>query len=134
VADKVAPAFPKVHIKTLAYSYTQAAPENMTAPDNVLVEICGNFSDKDAQHSDLVRAWSKVVKNISVYTYGGSNYGYWWPCPNIREVGMQYPWAQEAGVSAFYVQGTALGKGSGMVDLRAYLSARMAWDPSRDVN
>lgn len=133
VADKVGQEFPKVRIKTLAYSYTQAAPENMTAPDNVLVEICGNFDANDKTHANLVGAWSKVVKNISVYTYGGSNYGYWWPCPNLWEVGMQYPWAREAGVTAFYVQGTALGKGSGMVDLRAYLSARMAWDPSRDV-
>ena len=134
VADKVKPEFPKAHIKTLAYSYTQAAPENMAAPDNVLVEICGNFDAKDKTHADLVRAWSKIVKYISVYTYGGSNYGYWWPCPNLWEVGMQYPWARESGVTSFYVQGTALGKGSGMVDLRAYLSARMAWDPSRDVN
>lgn len=133
VAGKVRQEFPKVRIKTLAYSYTKAAPENLTVPDNVLVEICGNFSDKEPAHADTVRAWSKVARNISVYTYGGSNYGYWWPCPNLWEVGMQYPWARECGVTAFYVQGTAIGKGAGMTDLRAYLSARMAWDPSRDV-
>lgn len=72
--------------------------------------------------------------DISVYTYGGSNYGYWWPYPNVWEVGMQYPWARDAGVTAFYVQGTALGKGSGLVDMKAYISARLAWDPSRDVH
>lgn len=133
VAENVAAQFPRIHIKTLAYNYTQAAPENMTTPDSLLVEICGNFSDKDTKHSDLVRSWSKLAKNISVYTYGGSNYGYWWPCPNLHDMGMQCPWAKEAGVRAFYMQGTALGKGSGMVDLRAYLTARMAWNPSRDV-
>ena len=134
IANQVKAEFPNVRIKTLAYNYTQAAPENLSAPDNVLVEVCGNFGPGDDRHVKLVNAWSKVAKSISVYTYGGSNYGYWWPYPNVREVGMQYPWARQAGVTAFYVQGTALGKGSGLVDLRAYISARLAWDPSRDVN
>ena len=133
IADKVKPEYPKTRIKTLAYNYTQAAPENMTAADNVLVEICGNFKPGDDPHAKLVSAWSKVAKNISVYTYGGSNYGYWWPYPNLWEMGMQCPWALKSGVKAFYVQGTALGKGSGLVDMRAYISARMAWDPTRDV-
>ena len=134
VAENIASEFPKVHIKTLAYSYTVDPPENMTAHDNVLVEICGNFAPGDSPYNTQVRAWGKVAKNISVYTYGGSNFGYWWPYPNVYEVGMQYPWARECGVTAFFVQGTALGKGSGLVDMKAYISARMAWDPSRDVN
>lgn len=133
VADKVRPEFPNTRIKTLAYTYTQTPPENMSAADNVLVEICGNFKLGDNSHADLVNSWSKVAKNISVYTYGGSNYGYWWPYPNVWEVGMQYPWAKASGVRAFYVQGTALGKGAGLVDMKAYISARLAWDPSRDV-
>jgi hypothetical protein len=134
VADKVKQDYPNTRIKTLAYNYTQAAPENMSASDNVLVEICGNFKLGDSTHADLVQSWSKVAKNISVYTYGGSNYGYWWPYPNVWEVGMQYPWAKASGVRAFYVQGTALGHGAGLVDMRAYISARLAWDPTRDVN
>ncbi len=133
VADTVKQEFPGTRIKTLAYNYTKEAPRDIKASDNVVVEICGNFGPGDDPHTRLVSEWSKVAKNISVYTYGGSNYGYWWPCPNAWEVGMQYPWALGSGVKAFYVQGTALGLGSGLVDLKAYLSARMAWDPSRDV-
>ncbi len=133
IADAVRKDYPDVRIKTLAYTYTQTAPENMKASDCICVEICGNFVEGDKTHFDLVNSWSKVAKNISVYTYGGSNYGYWWPYPNAWEVGMQYQWAQRCGVKAFYIQGTALGKGSGLVDLKAYLSTRMAWDPSRDV-
>lgn len=134
VADKVGAEFPEVHIKTLAYNYTQPAPEKMSAPDNVLVEICGNFGEGDSTQAKLVSAWSKVAKRISVYTYGGSNYGYWWPYPNMSEMAMQCPRALACGVKAFYMQGAALGKGSGMVELRAYLIARLSWDPSRDVN
>ncbi len=134
VADKVGKQFPRTRVKTLAYTYTEKAPTNMRASDSLCVEVCGNFLNSDHNHADLVASWSKVAKNISVYTYGGSNYGYWWPYPNAWEVGMQCPWALKSGVKAFYIQGTALGKGSGLVDLKAYLSARMAWDPSRDVN
>jgi len=134
IADRVKREFPSVRIKTLAYTYTKQPPENMKASDNVLVEICGNFGPKNGDHEKIVKTWSKIAKNISVYTYGGSNYGYFWPFPNLYDLGMQAPWALENGVTAFYVQGTALGKGSGLVDLRAYLTARMAWDPTRDVN
>jgi hypothetical protein len=52
----------------------------------------------------------------------------------VHDVGRQCQRALAAGVTAFYVQGTALGKGSGMVEAKAYVSARLAWDPSRDVN
>lgn len=134
IALSVKRHFPRVRIKTLAYSYTKEPPENMKAEDNVLIEVCGNFGKPDGVQEKSVQSWFRVARNISVYTYGGSNYGYWWPFPNLRELGMQYPWARESGVSAIYVQGTALGKGSGLVDLRAYLTARMAWDPSRDVD
>ncbi len=133
VAEKVRREFPNVRIKTLAYDYTQSPPTDMPAADNVLVEICGNFDRPTGGHAELANSWSKTAKNVSVYTYGGSNYGYWWPYPNLWELGMQCVWARKCGIKSFYVQGTALGKGAGMVDLRAYLSARMAWDPSRDV-
>ena len=133
VAEGVKLEFPNTRIKALAYSYTVEPPENMTTADNVLIEICGNFGKKGKAHEALVKSWSRVAQNISVYTYGGSNFGYWWPYPNLRELGMQCPWALQNGVTAFYVQGTALGKGSGMVDLRAYLTARLMWDPTRDV-
>jgi hypothetical protein len=134
VAEKVKTEFPKVKIKTLAYNYTKTPPSHMKAADNVLVEICGNFREVgDDQHSRLIAAWSKVASNISVYVYGGSNFGYWWPYPNIPHVGLQYSLADQVGVTSFYMQGTAIGKGAGFMDLRAYLCARMAWDPSRDV-
>jgi len=134
VADHVRAEFPHVRIKTLAYSYTQKAPDNLQAADNVLVELCGNFRRAaDDPHRELVKTWSQVARNLSVYTYGGSNYGYWWPYPNIEEIGSQPVLALESGVTAFYLQGTALGAGAGLADLKAYVSARMAWDPSRDI-
>ena len=133
VAGHTLKEFPNVLIKTLAYSYTKIAPENIAVADNVLVEICGNFKQGTDPHAELVKQWSKIARNISAYTYGGSNYGYWWPYPNVWEMGMQCKWALQRGVRAFYIQGTAIGKGSGLVDLRAYLTARLSWDPSRNV-
>lgn len=134
VAGQVQPEFPRVRIKTLAYSYTKDAPDAMKAAENVMVEVCGNFRPgEDDPQRQRVKAWSEIANNISVYTYGGSNYGYWWPYPYVAELGWQCAWAREIGVTAFYVQGTALGHGSGLVDLKAYISARMAWDPSRDM-
>jgi len=133
IADAVRVKFPGVKVKTLAYSYTTTAPDNMKVADNVTIEICGNFVSGNDPHAKIVKTWSKIAKSIQVYTYAGSNSGYWWPYPNLLDMGMQYTRALQNGVTAFYAQGTAFSKGSGMVDLRAYLTARLGWDPSRNI-
>ncbi|MCP4646007.1 MAG: DUF4838 domain-containing protein, partial [bacterium] len=60
------------------------------------------------------------------------NYGYLWPYPSWFAMCTDYPIAYANGVRAVYRQGTMIGRGAEFTELRAYLSARMAWDPHTD--
>ena len=125
-----------MRLKTLAYSYTVTPPENLRVEDNVTVVLCGNYGcctfhpRGKGSLRQLLRRWTAISTEVQTYFYGGSNYGFWWPYPNVPALAENYQLADRDGVTAVYTQGTAPGYGAGLVDLRAYLSARIAWIPS----
>lgn len=139
IARGIRDEFPRVRLKTLAYSYTVTPPENLRVEDNVTVVLCGNYGcctfhpRGKGSLRQLLRRWTAISTEVQTYFYGGSNYGFWWPYPNVPALAENYQLADRDGVTAVYTQGTAPGYGAGLVDLRAYLSARIAWDPKRDI-
>ncbi|MBN2311721.1 MAG: DUF4838 domain-containing protein [Candidatus Hydrogenedentes bacterium] len=141
VAEGIRSEFPHVKIKTLAYSYTVDAPEDLPVADNVLVVLCGppcTFHPYDKcraskRYRENLLKWAAIAGNIQTYFYGGPNYGYFWPYPSWFAMCSDYPNAYRDGVRAVYRQGAAVGYGSEFTELRGYLSARMAWEPERDI-
>jgi hypothetical protein len=141
IARGIRDEFPRVQIKTLAYSYTWPAPDLKVEP-NVVVVICGPAGDWFLPYEDnektrdwrrSLRAWTRLGGKVQTYMYGGSNYGYWWPFPTWFTMCRNHRTAYKDGVRAMYRQGTHAGYGAEFTELRAYLSARMAYDPKRDI-
>jgi uncharacterized protein DUF4838/glycosyl hydrolase family 67 len=140
VARAIKADYPKVWIKTLAYSYSVKAPDDLLVEDNVLVVLCGpscTFHGVDQCEGNApflanLKQWTSLCGGIQTYFYGGPNYGYLWPYPSWFAMCRDYPVAYASGVRAMYRQGAAIGYGSEFTELRAYLSARMAWDPHAD--
>lgn len=141
VARGIRDEFAHVQIKTLAYSYTWPAPKMAVEP-NVVVVICGPAGDWFLPYEDneltqewrrALRAWTRLGGKVQTYMYGGSNYGYWWPFPTWFTMCRNQQTAYKDGVRAMYRQGTAAGYGAELSELRAYLSARMAYRPEADI-
>jgi uncharacterized protein DUF4838/glycosyl hydrolase family 67 len=141
VARGIRDEFPRVKIKVLAYSYTWMPPGDLRLEDNVLVVLCGPAGDWFLPYADspktqewraALRNWTGLGGNVQTYMYGGSNYGYWWPFPTWFTMCKNYRTAYEDGVRAMYRQGAASAHGSEFCELRAYLTAKCAWDPERD--
>ncbi|NOY79942.1 MAG: DUF4838 domain-containing protein [Kiritimatiellaeota bacterium] len=141
IARNIRDEFPRVKIKVLAYSYTWTPPDNMPIEDNVLVVLCGPAGDWFLPYavSPVTRAWRAALRkwtglggNVQTYMYGGPNFGYWWPFPTWFTMCKNYRTAYEDGVRALYRQGAAAGVGSEFCELRAYITAKCAWDPERD--
>ena len=140
IAREIKGQYPKVWVKTLAYSYTVDAPDNQPVADNVLVVLCGppctfhpiDTCEKNAEFFDNLKKWTKVCNGIQTYFYGGPNFGYHWPYPSWLAMCSDYPVAYKHGVRAVYRQGAAVGYGSEFTELRGYLTARMAWNPELD--
>jgi len=140
VARNIREEFPRVRIKVLAYSYTWTPPKNMRLAENVVVVLCGPAGDwflpyatspKTQAWGAALRQWTHKGGNVQTYMYGGPNFGYWWPFPTWFTMCKNYRTAYEDGVRALYRQGAATGYGSEFCDLRAYITAKCAWDPER---
>ena len=141
VARGIRKEFPRVQIKALAYSYTWPAPDMAVEP-NVVVVICGPAGDWFLPYEDnektrdwrkALRRWTRLGGSVQTYMYGGPNYGYWWPFPTWFTMCRNQATAFRDGVRAMYRQGTAAGYGAEFTEMRAYLSARMAYRPKRDI-
>ena len=143
VADAVRVEFPKVKIKVLAYSYTWLAPKNVSLSPNVVVVLCGPsddwFNGYPGTPLEISIQWWKALKdwggmggNVQLYTYGASNFAYWWPFPTWFATCEILQSANRENCNALYVQGALCGYGSDFVDLRAYLCAKTLFRPEDD--
>ncbi|MCP4644722.1 MAG: DUF4838 domain-containing protein, partial [bacterium] len=112
VARAIKAGFPKVWIKTLAYSYSVDAPDALPVEDNVLVVLCGppcvfhpmDQCEENAPFFENLKKWSAICNGIQTYFYGGPNYGYLWPYPSWFAMCTDYPIAYANGVRAVYRQ------------------------------
>ena len=111
--------------KTLAYGWSAEPPKGMVLRDNAVVCLC---------RSDRVAAWRSVARNIEVYMYG-SHEDYWAPGPTLyskaRE--LQQIWRDGATQLYYSISGWNGTYGSDLVHLRAWVAARLMWDPAADV-
>ena len=141
VADEIAKTHPQVQLVTLAYTFTTDAPPAPVPRKNVTVNICGPVGegiccwlhDYRPGTFKILNDWIKLGARVRIYAYGGSNYVFWRPYPNIIGHARTLQNLQRDGVREFFDQGTLGGNGSPMVELRAYLGARMMRDPDTPV-
>ncbi|MEI8078049.1 MAG: DUF4838 domain-containing protein [bacterium] len=143
VADAVQAEFPSVKIKVLAYSYTWLAPKNVRLSPNVVVVLCGPTDDwfngypgtplaSSIQWWQALKDWGGLGGNVQLYTYGASNFAYWWPFPTWFATCEILQSANRENCNALYVQGALCGYGSEFIDLRAYLCAKTLFRPEDD--
>ncbi|WP_288593948.1 DUF4838 domain-containing protein [uncultured Victivallis sp.] len=140
VAEEIGKLYPDILVETLAYSYTRQAPKVTRPRDNVVIRLCcieNNFSQPVTHHTNRkfakdVEAWSAIAKNLYIWNYV-ANYGHYiLPYPN---------WRGFTEDTAYYAKHNAVGMlqngdwGSAIGDFvraRAYITAKLMWDPSLD--
>jgi len=142
VAQEVGKEFPRVAIDTLAYTYTRKPPRYVRPEPNVIVRLCSiecNFARPltDASnrsfYQDLV-GWSKVSQRLYVWDYV-TNFGhYLWPQPNVFVLGPNVQTFVTSGVRGIFEQGSYTTLGGDMALLKAWVLAKLLWNPNRDAN
>jgi hypothetical protein len=107
--------------KTLAYGWSAEPPAGMVVRDNAVIMVCS---------AEQVAAWRRIARHVSVYLYGPSS-DYWLPLPTLYPDAERLAAAVRAGARGLYQQISGFGGsyGSDMVHLRAWLTARLMWDP-----
>jgi hypothetical protein len=141
VAADIGPEFPDVAISTLAYQYTRKPPKKTRPRDNVVVWLCSiecSFSHPlatDKRNQDFredIEGWAKVADRLYVWDYTTNFRHYVFPHPNLRVLGPNVKFFAENNVVGLFEQGAYQSPGSEMMELRAWVLAKLLWDPARD--
>jgi hypothetical protein len=140
VAEDIEGEFPNVAISTLAYQYTRKPPKYTRPRQNVIVRLCSiecSFSkpladERNKAFRDDIIGWSKICNRLYIWDYTTNFRHYVMPHPNLLVLGPNVNFFVENNVKGIFEQGAYQSYGAEMAELRAWVLAKLLWDPSRD--
>ncbi len=140
VAADIEEEFPQVAISTLAYQYTRKPPKYVKPRDNVIVRLCSiecSFSkpladERNKKFRDDIVGWSKICNRLYIWDYTTNFKHYIMPHPNLRVLGPNVKFFADHSVKGIFEQGAYTSNGAEMAELRAWVLAKLLWDPGRN--
>lgn len=145
VAEAIEQDHPKVRIDTLAYQYTRKPPKTIRPHRNVIVRLCSIEccfahpletcpEEKNRRFREDIVAWGPVAPLLYVWDYTTDFGHYQQPFPNFDALQSNVRFFVKHGVKSLFEQGNYSGGGGGeMEPLRAYILAKLLWNPDTDV-
>lgn len=154
IAEAIEPDYPHVAIDTLAYQYTRQPPRCVRPRPNVIVrlctieccfahplESCGEKMLLKRQRgtgaslpADLI-AWGRICDRLYVWDYVTNFANYVQPFPNLGVLAANVRFFARNGVKGVFEQGANMPGGGGeFAGLRAWVLARLLWDPAQDAD
>ncbi len=140
VAAAVAKDYPDVAIDTLAYQYTRKPPLQVRPLPNVIIRLCSIECDfaqpltapSNKAFADDIRGWSKICGRLYIWDYTTNFAHYIQPHPNVRVLGPNARFFVEHGVKGIFEQGAYTSLGAEFAELKAWVLAKVLWNPSLD--
>jgi hypothetical protein len=140
VAAEVEQEFPQVAISTLAYQYTRKPPKLTKPRQNVIVQLCSiecSFSkpladERNKTFRDDIVGWSKICNRLYIWDYTTNFRHYVMPHPNLRVLGPNVKFFADHNVKGIFEQGAYQSYGAEMAELRAWVLAKLLWNPNLD--
>jgi hypothetical protein len=140
VAADIEPEFPGLAIDTLAYQYTRKPPRLVRPRPSVIVRLCSiecSFARPldDARNRaffDDLAGWSKIAGRLYIWDYTTNFSHYVQPHPNYGVLAPNIRLFVLHNVRGVFEQGAYQSWGSEMAELRAWVLAKLLWDPRLD--
>jgi len=143
VAEIVEKKHPDKLISTLAYWFTVKPPKTIKPRHNVLIRLCPieicvshPFTEctesTSANFYNYLQGWSRLTDRIFIWHYNTDFSNLIMPFPNFKEFTVDIKTYHENGVKGIFFQGSTHGPGGSDADLRAWVMARLLWDPYQD--
>ncbi len=145
IAEDIEHDYPNLRIDTLAYQYTRKPPKTLRPRDNVIIRLCSieccfahPLGTCDAAENrrfrDDIIAWQPVAPKLYIWDYTPNFGHYQQPFPNFDALQPNVRFFVRHGVSGLFEQGNYSAGGSGELGpLRAYLLAKLLWNPDTDL-
>jgi hypothetical protein len=140
VAADIEKEFPNVAVSTLAYQYTRKPPKITKPLPNVIVQLCSiecSFckplaDERNKAFRDDIIGWSKISERLYIWDYTTNFRHYFLPHPNLRVLGPNVKFFADHNVAGIFEQGAYTTNAADMAELRAWVLAKLLWDPNRD--
>ena len=149
VAEELEDEYPDLIIDTLAYNYTQAPPKGIVPRDNVCIRVCSirvcfmhpMTECPDAKGPNNIQwtrttefrrdflAWGEICDRIYVWDYTTNFTYYIAPFSNFGTIRENMRLYHEHGVRGMFPQGNSQSISGEFGELRAYLLAKLMWNP-----
>ena len=140
IAEDLEEDYPDLLIDTLAYKHTQAPPKITKPHKNVCVRLCSitccfthPLSDttcpKGKQFHDDIVGWGAICDNVHIWDYTTNFHYYISTFANFGVIQKNMLFYAENNVTSMFPQGNSQGASGEFGELRAYLLAKLMWDP-----
>jgi len=145
IAEALEEEFPHIRFETLAYQYSRKPPKTLRPRHNVIIRLCSIEccfahpletcpSEENRRFREDLAAWSKVAPVLWVWDYTTNFAHYLQPFPNFEVLQANVQFFVQNGVKYLFEQGNYSPGGNGeMAPLRAYVLAKLLWNPNTNV-
>ncbi|MGD0783379.1 MAG: DUF4838 domain-containing protein, partial [Candidatus Aminicenantales bacterium] len=131
---------PGLAVDTLAYQYTRKPPKLVRPLPNVIVRLCSiecGFArplddPRNKAFLDDLDGWSKIAGRLYIWDYTTDFAHYIQPHPNYGVLAPNIRLFVARNVRGVFEQGAYESWGSEMAELRAWMLAKLLWNPSLD--
>lgn len=138
--NKVAANFPDQTISTLAYLYSKHPPVHIKPAKNVSILLSSiainralpaETDPRSAAFRNDVNGWSVISHKLMIWDYVVQFTNYLSPFPNLETIPVNLAYFKEMKMTGVFSQGTGDTFGE-FSFLKAYLLARLTWNPNTD--
>ena len=141
VAEALEGDYPDLAIHTLAYQYTRKPPKLTKPRENVIIQLCTieccfnhALDDPSCPRNKTLKndieAWKEICDRIYIWDYTTNFAHYIAPFPNFDILRQNVRFFCENNVTGIFEQGNYQGPCGEFGELRAYLLARLLWNPA----
>ena len=140
--NKLAERFPDKEFSTLAYLYSVMPPKNIKPLPNVNIMLCNIDCYREVTlpenksgrlFLEALEGWSRISDNIFIWDYGTNFDNYISPFPNFHILQPNIKIFHENNATMHFSQINSV-KGGNFSELRAYLVAKLMWNPYSDID
>ncbi len=140
VAAGIEKEFPRSAINTFAYLYTRRPPRRAKARRNVVVQLCSYECDflhplghpNNAPFRADLRKWARACKRLFIWDYAANFAHYLQPHPSWYVMGDNIRFFIRHHVKGIFNEGNYQSPGGELAPLRAWVLAKLMWDPARN--
>lgn len=144
IAAEVEKEFPDAVIETLAYVYSRKPPRKTRLRHNVMPCLCTVDCDflrpfgqsrwpANRSFEEDIRVWSEQTDRLYLWNYCVNFRHYLHAFPNIHSMAANYRFFRDHHVRYLFEQGHEQGLHAEFGELKAWLSAKLMWNPDQPV-